>query len=116
MSKRTSSKPAGKAIRRIGSPPADGDRAADATRANILSVAMEEFADKGLSGARVDEIAERTHTTKRMIYYYFGSKEGLYRAVLEEAFRSIRANEAQTRAPELPPLAALRRLVEFTFD
>jgi len=116
MSKRTSSKPAGKAIRRIGRPPADADRAADATRANILSVAMEEFADKGLSGARVDKIAERTHTVKRMIYYYFGSKEGLYRAVLEEAFRSIRANEAQTRAPELPPLAALRRLVEFTFD
>ena len=60
------------------------------TRADILQVAMAEFADKGLSGARIDAIADATRTSKRMIYYYFESKEGLYLAVLEEAYRRIR--------------------------
>ena len=53
------------------------------TMAGILEVATTEFADKGLSGARIDAIASATQTSKRMIYYYFGSKEGLYVAVLE---------------------------------
>ena len=53
-------------------------RNSDLTRHNILEVATEEFADKGFAGARIDEIAERTHTTKRMLYYYFTDKEGLY--------------------------------------
>ena len=57
----------------------------DRTKANILEVATHEFSEKGLSGARIDEIAERTRTSKRMIYYYFESKEGLYRAVLEDS-------------------------------
>lgn len=84
--------------------------------AEILSVATEEFAEKGLAGARIDEIAERTRTSKRMIYYYFQSKEGLYVAVLEEAYRRIRAIEADLHLGDLEPEAALRRLVEFTFD
>ena len=54
------------------------------TRQDILNVATEEFASAGFSGARVDTIAERTRTSKRMIYYYFGSKEGLYLAALEK--------------------------------
>lgn len=62
--------------------------------ANILEVATAEFGEKGLAGARIDEIAEATHTSKRMIYYYFGSKEGLYLAVLEESYRRMRQNEA----------------------
>ena len=61
----------------------------DGTKRNIIEVATEEFAGKGLSGARVDDIAARTKTSKRMIYYYFSSKEGLYIAVLEEAYRKI---------------------------
>ena len=68
---------------------------ADETRNNILAVATREFADKGLAGARIDEIAALTHTSKRMIYYYFGSKEGLYLAVLEEAYRRIRQIETK---------------------
>src|SRR5512142_3238779 len=63
------------------------------TRAEILEVATREFAENGYSGARVDEIAERTRTTKRMLYYYFGSKEGLYTEVLERAYAEIRAAE-----------------------
>lgn len=84
--------------------------------AGILDVATAEFAEKGLSGARIDAIAAATKTSKRMIYYYFGSKEGLYVAVLEEAYRRMRKIEAEQHLEDLPPEAALRRLVEFTFD
>jgi AcrR family transcriptional regulator len=86
------------------------------TMAGILEVAMAEFAEKGLSGARIDAIAEDTHTSKRMIYYYFGSKEGLYVAVLEESYRRMRAIEAEQHLDDLAPKAALQRLTEFTFD
>jgi AcrR family transcriptional regulator len=88
----------------------------DATRADIIEVALKEFADKGLSGARIDEIAEQTRTSKRMIYYYFESKEGLYRAVLEECYRRIRNIETKLDLEHLPPLEALRLLVTSTFD
>lgn len=84
--------------------------------ANILEVAMAEFAEKGLAGARIDEIAAATHTSKRMIYYYFGSKEGLYLAVLEQAYARMRAIESQLDLDNQDPESALRRLVEFTFD
>ena len=67
---------------------------ADASRAEILAAATREFSEKGLSGARVDEIAERTQINKRMIYYYFDSKEGLYRAVLERSYGHIRMSES----------------------
>jgi AcrR family transcriptional regulator len=86
------------------------------TRREIMAVATEEFAEKGLSGARIDEIAARTRTSKRMIYYYFGSKEGLYIEVLEEAYRSIRNIERDLDVDHLPPERALRELVGFTFD
>jgi AcrR family transcriptional regulator len=86
------------------------------TMAGILDVATAEFASKGLSGARIDQIAAATRTSKRMIYYYFGSKEGLYLAVLEDAYRRMRAIEAEQHLEDLAPEAALRRLVEFTFD
>ncbi len=86
------------------------------TMAGILEVATAEFANKGLSGGRIDEIAAATSTSKRMIYYYFGSKEGLYLAVLEESYRRMRSIEAELHLGDLSPEAALRRLVEFTFD
>jgi AcrR family transcriptional regulator len=81
-----------------------------------MEVATQEFAGKGFSGARVDEIAGHTRTSKRMIYYYFGGKEGLYIAVLEEAYRKIRSIEATLDLAHQPPEQALRALVEFTFD
>jgi AcrR family transcriptional regulator len=86
------------------------------TMAEILAVATHEFADKGLTGARIDEIAAATRTSKRMIYYYFGSKDGLYLAVLEEAYRRMREIEADLHLADLEPLAALQKLVEFTYD
>jgi len=89
---------------------------AEASMADILRVATAEFADKGLSGARIDEIAAATRTSKRMIYYHFGGKEGLYLAVLEKSYQRIREIEAQLNLEDLPPEDALRKLVAFTFD
>ena len=86
------------------------------TKRNILDVATAEFSAMGLAGARVDAIAERTHTTKRMLYYYFGSKEGLYEAVLDKVYGDIRALEQDLHVGELQPVEGMRRLVEFTFD
>jgi AcrR family transcriptional regulator len=86
------------------------------TMAEILAVATHEFADKGLTGARIDAIAAATRTSKRMIYYYFGSKDGLYLAVLEEAYRRMRAIESDLHLDDLSPVNALQRLVEFTYD
>ncbi|GAB2734028.1 TetR/AcrR family transcriptional regulator [Amycolatopsis magusensis] len=88
----------------------------DRTRADILAVATSEFADKGYTGARVDEIAARTSTTKRMIYYYFGGKEQLYVAVLEQAYSAIRTLEQQLDVEHLEPEDAIRQLAELTFD
>ena len=88
----------------------------DRTKADILAVATHEFSEKGLSGARIDEIAERTHTSKRMIYYYYGGKEQLYRAVLEACYRRIRSVENKVDLETKPPLEALAELVGFTFD
>ena len=86
------------------------------TMADIIDVAMREFAEKGLAGARIDVIAEAMRTSKRMIYYYFGSKEGLYIAVLEEAYRRMRQIEHGLHLEDLPPEDALRKLVGFTVD
>lgn len=88
----------------------------DKTREDILQAAITEFVQQGLSGARVDAIAERTRTSKRMIYYYFGSKEQLYLRVLEKLYGDIRQTEAQLNLAALDPVQAVCRLVEFTFD
>lgn len=88
----------------------------DGVRANILEVALEEFSRNGLSGARMDEIAARTRTSKRMIYYYFGDKEGLYLRALEEAYRKVRRGEEELQLDHLSPREAVLRLAEFTFD
>jgi len=86
------------------------------TRADIIEVATREFAEKGLAGARIDDIAAAMQTSKRMIYYYFGSKEQLYLAVLEDAYHRIRSIEADLQLDDLAPEAALRTLVAFTVD
>ncbi len=86
------------------------------TRENILQEAIVEFVQQGLAGARVDAIAERIHTSKRMIYYYFGSKEQLYVEVLEKLYGDIRNTETRMNLTALEPREAIRRLVEFTFD
>ncbi|MES2340477.1 MAG: TetR family transcriptional regulator [Pseudomonadota bacterium] len=91
-------------------------RDADATRDAILRVATEEVAAKGLHGSRVEEIAARTATSKNMIYYYFGSKEGLYAAVLERAYADFRSAEGGFDYDRLEPLEAIAALAGATFD
>jgi AcrR family transcriptional regulator len=96
----------------------EGTRSQDpeGTRKNIIEIASEEFALNGLSGARIDEIAARTRASKRMIYYYFDDKQGLYLSALEHAYQTVRQGEGQLDIEHLPPLDALKKLVEFTFD
>lgn len=91
-------------------------RDATKTREDILKIATGEFAANGFAGARVDEIAATTATTKRMIYYYFGSKVGLYLAVLESAYAKVRDLEKRIDVEGLSPVDALRQLAEFTYD
>ena len=86
------------------------------TKREILEVATREFAERGYAGARVDEIAARMRTTKRMIYYYFGGKEQLYIAVLECAYATAREAEREVDMEDLDPAAAIRLLAELTFD
>jgi AcrR family transcriptional regulator len=91
-------------------------RDADRTRTEILDVATRHFAERGYSGARVDEIAAETRTAKRMIYYYFVGKEQLYIAVLERAYARIRELERALDVEHLDPISAIRQLAEVTFD
>jgi AcrR family transcriptional regulator len=91
-------------------------RDADQTKINILEAALVEFADKGLAGARVDEIARKTATSKHMIYYYFGNKEGLYQAVLKRAYDNFRIAEQSVDYASLDPIDAMRSLIGQTFD
>jgi TetR/AcrR family transcriptional regulator len=88
----------------------------DWTKARLLEAARLEFSEKGLSGARVNDIAERARVNKQLLYYYFGDKESLYAAVLKQAYEEICAREEELNLTELPPAAAINRFIEFTFD
>ena len=105
------SKPASNSVKNRGS----WKQNPDAVKADILRVARAEFADHGLSGARIQEIAEKTKTSKRMIFYYFKDKESLYREVLEQAYREVRQGEKALALDSLDPVEALTQLVAFTF-
>lgn len=91
-------------------------RDADRTQQTILVAARDEFALYGLAGARVDRIAERADINKRLIYYYFKSKDDLFLAVLENAYAHIREAEAQLHLRDMAPAQAIRRLTEFTWE
>jgi len=91
-------------------------KAPEANRASIVRAAIDEFAARGFKGASMDAIAARTHTTRALINYYFGSKEKIYLAVLEHVYSEIREAESRLDLDHLPPAEAIRRIVEFTFD
>lgn len=95
--------------------PARAVRDPDQTRARILEAAKREFARHGLGGARVDRIALESGANKRMLYYYYGSKDELFLAVLEAAYEHIRAEERALRLDALEPVEAIRQLVAFTW-
>jgi AcrR family transcriptional regulator len=90
-------------------------KAPEANRARIVQAAANEFASRGFKGASMDAIAARTRTTRAMINYYFGAKEQLYLAVLEQVYSEIRQAEGELDLDHLPPVEAMRRIVEFTF-
>lgn len=100
----------------VATPQTPARRDPEATRANILKAAVREFSAKGFAGARIDAIADGANANKRMIYHYFGNKEGLYLAVLEAAYDRARGSEQRLDLERLPPAEAVRRLVEYTFD
>ncbi len=91
-------------------------RDAQATQKRILAAAKREFARNGLGGARVDVITEKANVNKRMIYHYFGSKDQLFKRILEEAWTDIRTAEQKLELDHLPPKAALEKLVRFTWQ
>ena len=91
-------------------------KAPEANRARIVKAAIDEFASRGFKGASMDAIASRTHTTRAMINYYFGSKEQVYLAVLEHVYSEIRQAEGLLDLDHLAPVDAIRRIVEFTFN
>jgi AcrR family transcriptional regulator len=86
-----------------------------ANRASIIAAATDEFAARGFKGAAMDAIAARTHTTRALINYYFGGKERLYIAVLEQVYAEIREAEAALDLDHLEPQAAIRQIVDFTY-
>src|SRR5688572_2454748 len=91
-------------------------KAPAANRASIIAAAIDEFAARGFKGASMDAIAARTHTTRALINYYFGSKEKLYIAVLEQVYAEIREAEAELDLDHLASVDAVRRIVEFTYN
>ncbi|MBL0728171.1 TetR/AcrR family transcriptional regulator [Piscinibacter sp. HJYY11] len=101
--------------RSVAPEPAPRTRDAERSREIILLAARDEFAEHGLGGARVDRIAERAKLNKKLIYYYFADKDGLFSAVLEEAYRNIREAERQLHLDDMPPEKAVRQLTEFTW-
>jgi TetR/AcrR family transcriptional regulator len=100
----------------VSQPAGRRTRDSAATAAAILAAALKEFADRGFSGGRVDRIAEQAGVNKAMIYHHYGSKEGIYLAVLEHAYERARSAEQELHLDELPPGEAMARLVEYTFD
>jgi AcrR family transcriptional regulator len=91
-------------------------KAPEANRGRIIQAAIDEFAARGFKGASMDAIAARTHTTRALINYYFGSKEKLYIAVLEQVYGEIREAEGELDLDHLAPVDAMRRIVEFTYN
>ncbi len=82
----------------------------------ILDAATDEFANHGYGGARIERISRRAHTVDRMLYYYFGSKEKLFRAVLESAYERLGRAEEQLSLASTPPVEGMRELIAFTWD
>lgn len=93
-----------------------GTRKSRGSREKIVNVALREFSSRGLSGARVDRIARLAKTSKNMIYYHFGSKEGLYQEVMKLAYGNIRQNERAIDVDSVDPVQALKDLVVLSFD
>ena len=93
-----------------------GVRDAERSRARLLEAAQREFAEHGLSGARVSAIVEAAGVNKQLLYHYFDDKETLYGHVLLRAYETLREGEQRLHLDAIPPLDAIRKLIEFNFD
>lgn len=114
---RADDRPARQAVRRPRrAAPKIRRRDAAATRARILKAAMTEFAAKGLDAARIEDIAAMAGANRRMAYYYFGSKEGLYLAALEAAYFELVEVEEAIDVEALGPIEAIAAMVAAKFD
>lgn len=91
-------------------------RNAAATRERILQAALAEFCENGFGGARTASIAARAACNIRMLYHYFGNKEGIYLAALEQVYARLRKREEELDLVHLGPVEGMAALVEFTFD
>lgn len=105
--------PAGAAPGDTARPPGVRAQAAQAARDNILRAATKVFARHGFAGGRIEQISQAARSYDRMIYHYFGSKEALYVAVLEDTYRRYREAETQLQLDTGQPLAALDGVVRF---
>lgn len=105
----------GRGRRRLA-PDQDSSALTSATKADIIETATREFVKNGFAGASINVIAAATHTSKRMLYYHFRSKVGLYRAVLEAAYERMASAEPGGSLDGMPPMEALRRYAEEAFD
>lgn len=90
-------------------------RDADATKELLLATAEAVFTELGFNGARVDEIAERAQVNKRMIYVYFGDKEGIYAATLRRAFSRIAQRAQVSEDKTIDPADRLRQWISEYF-
>ena len=102
-------------VRPVVSQPHPRRRDREATQARILEAAVAEFSRYGLSEARGERIAKRAKSSERMLYYYFGSKEGLFRAALESVYSDLREAERALRLDERNPSEALDRFCRFVW-
>lgn len=91
-------------------------RNAKRMRQEILDAAIGEFAAKGVGGARIDAIASQYGGSKNMIYHYFKSKDGLFAAVLEKIYSTIRERQHDLEVKMQDPIAGIRALVAFTIE
>ncbi|MGI6562976.1 MAG: TetR/AcrR family transcriptional regulator [Clostridia bacterium] len=91
-------------------------RDADATKSRILAAAEAEFSEKGLYGARIDAIANKAKTNKRMIYQYYGNKEQLYVNTLETVYGRLTAEELQIGWKTMPARESIQKIIRLYFE
>jgi len=89
---------------------------AQTTRENLLRAAIQVFSQYGYQGASVDKIAKAASSVDRMIYYYFGSKEGLFTAVIEEIYRQMNEAESRLQLDVADPVHALEEVIDFVLN
>ncbi len=88
----------------------------EGTKRRIMAAAKVEFAKSGFGGARVDVIAARAKSNKRMMYHYFGNKDALFKLAIEDAYTDFREAEKALELDNEEPISALRKLVSFNWN